>query len=325
MRTILSTYGIKKDNVSIIPVKNPLYNYDYKIDEKYIEKVEKLFWEDKNLIFSTVTSGYYGIEEIDFNAANKDKIESKESKYPVYKIDSFEKLEEFKTALLNAVKASGAYYPYISSFEQATKGFNSEYFDKNSLILTRVISGSGTYRFDVQRLEINNKSLNVHIVETTKAEFVTMDMAAWYVMVSVPKDLIKNCTDFGADVNDIAYLDKTIELKQKFPKYFGLDASKGLDLYFWKDSDNQNLCALLPTKEGGYSESELLSLTESGATADEMKEIMRYYMKKQSVTRKTVTISFLKTPQSDLTDPDGALAKSFGYSFWFSGDNPLMP
>lgn len=324
MRTILSTYGIKKDNISIIPVKNPRYNYDYQIDAKYIEKVEKLFWEDENLIFSTVASGYNSEKALDFTAANESQIESGETKRPVYKIDSTEKLEEFKTALLNLIKARGAAYPklIIESFETATKGFNSEYFDKNSLILTPVESSS-THRFDVQRLEINNNALNVHIVETTKAELVTADIVTRYVMVSVPKTLIKNCTEFGADVNDIAYLDKTIELKQKFPKYYGLDASNGLDLYFWKDSNNVNYCGLLPSKEGGYSEKTLSNLTKSGATQEEMTEIIRYYMKKQGVTRKTVTIKFLETPYSDAKDPDGALAKSFGYSFWFSGRNPL--
>ena len=150
-------------------------------------------------------------------------------------------------------------------------------------------------------------------------------MAAWFVMVSVPDSLIKNCTEFSADVNDIEYVDTTIELKQKFPKYFGLDASSGLDLYFWKDSNNVSYCGLLPTKEGGYSEKTLLSLTEAGATMDEMREIIRFYMKKQEVVRKTVTIKFLETSYSDAKDPDNTLAKSFSYSLWFSGDNPLMP
>ena len=325
MRAVLTTYGIAKDKVTVTPVKNSLSSYEYKIDAKYTKEVEKLFWEEENLIFSTVASGYNSEKALDFTAANESQIESGETKRPVYKIDSFEKLEEFKTALLNLIKARGAAYPklIIESFETATKGFNSEYFDKNSLILTPVESSS-THRFDVQRLEINNNALNVHIVETTKAELVTADIVTRYVMVSVPKTLIKNCTEFGADVNDIAYLDKTIELKQKFPKYFGLDASNGLDLYFWKDSNNVNYCGLLPSKEGGYSEKTLSNLTKSGATQEEMTEIIRYYMKKKGVTRKTVTIKFLETSYSDAKDPDNTLAKSFSYSFWFSGRNPLM-
>ncbi|MBQ6898246.1 MAG: hypothetical protein IJN70_04635 [Clostridia bacterium] len=44
MRTILTTYDISKENISIHPVRNPLSSYYYTIDDEYREKIKNLFW-----------------------------------------------------------------------------------------------------------------------------------------------------------------------------------------------------------------------------------------------------------------------------------------
>ena len=44
MRAILTAYDIKKENISIHPVKNPLCSYSYTIDDEYRERIKTLFW-----------------------------------------------------------------------------------------------------------------------------------------------------------------------------------------------------------------------------------------------------------------------------------------
>ena len=44
MRTILTTYDISKENISIHPVRNPLSSYYYTIDDEYRETIKNLFW-----------------------------------------------------------------------------------------------------------------------------------------------------------------------------------------------------------------------------------------------------------------------------------------
>ena len=46
MRTILSTYSIEENEITIQPVQNPLSSYYYEIDDAYRETVKALFWEE---------------------------------------------------------------------------------------------------------------------------------------------------------------------------------------------------------------------------------------------------------------------------------------
>ncbi len=46
MRAILSDYNVEKEDIVIHPVVNPLSSYYCEIDDAYIAKVNKLFWED---------------------------------------------------------------------------------------------------------------------------------------------------------------------------------------------------------------------------------------------------------------------------------------
>lgn len=44
MRTILTTYDVKKEDIVIQPVKNPLCSYSYNINNEYKEITKRLFW-----------------------------------------------------------------------------------------------------------------------------------------------------------------------------------------------------------------------------------------------------------------------------------------
>lgn len=299
-RAILSTYDIDKSDITVTPVKNPLFGYDYKIDAKYKEKVKNLFWQDDKLLFSIVTEACDHLDDFKFNAVNEQKLKSGESKNPVYKIDSLESFEEFKTALLNAVKATGAIYPNISSFEEATKGFDQDFFKSHSLILVSHVAGSGSWRYDVHSIEYTDKSFKIHVVNTLLPDLlITADIQAWFVTVAVPKTLIKDCTDFDADLNNVTIKPNIDELKLKYPKYFNLNTKGGLDVYLWYTSMEHVYGGILPVKSGGYKDSELQALAESSASIDELRAILGYYVANGYITKDKVNVKLITMPHTE--------------------------
>lgn len=69
-------------------------------------------------------------------------------------------------------------------------------------------------------------------------------------------------------------------LKEKYPEYFGLDASNGLDVYVWQFAKNHYSFGLLPhsEEERYWLSSELVTL--QGVTVDEMRLILSAYVLK---------------------------------------------
>jgi hypothetical protein len=66
-------------------------------------------------------------------------------------------------------------------------------------------------------------------------------------------------------------------LREKYPEYFGIDASKGLDVYVWQMSPNSYYFGLLPHAEQGRDWISLDLLNLIGARAEEMSVILSTY------------------------------------------------
>ena len=65
------------------------------------------------------------------------------------------------------------------------------------------------------------------------------------------------------------------DLKAKYPQYFDLDTTKGLEVYVWYTPQHEEVCALLPTRDGGYKDDELATL--EGLTLPQMREVLKSY------------------------------------------------
>lgn len=65
------------------------------------------------------------------------------------------------------------------------------------------------------------------------------------------------------------------DLKAKYPQYFELDTTKGLRVYVWYTPQHEEVCALLPTRDGGYKDDELATL--EGLTLPQMREVLKSY------------------------------------------------
>ncbi len=106
-------------------------------------------------------------------------------------------------------------------------------------------------------------------------------------------------------------------LQSKFPRYFGLDATKGLAVYIWQMAPNAYSCGLLPGRDQGYSQEELWDLQASSASLDEMRAIVDYYIGNGKVTKDEVTIHAIAMPYSSYAySIDDAYRQKLKELFW---------
>jgi len=103
----------------------------------------------------------------------------------------------------------------------------------------------------------------------------------------------------GADAPETVILSPvTVDLKEKFPDYFQLDASGGLAVYIWQMARDSYSCGLLPVKDGTPSKDEIWDLHKAPASLDEMRAIVDYYMTEKGVTKSQVEIRAVAMPHS---------------------------
>lgn len=93
---------------------------------------------------------------------------------------------------------------------------------------------------------------------------------------------VNNTSVGGADssnvTTNIVSTEEFEQLKIKYPMYFGLDTSNGLDVYITQMSESSYYCALFPTKEEGYSKDDLWKIHKNFASIEEMKKIVLSYI-----------------------------------------------
>lgn len=132
------------------------------------------------------------------NALNANKLTDENSSHlPVYKFDTLSDLQEFK----NAFGGEGDFnfgWDEVPSFNKATKVYDAAFFEKCTLLLVCVEAGSGSYRFGLKDITISDNYFCVNIEQTNNPQGVTDDMAAWFITVDVPDNVIENYTEFDA-------------------------------------------------------------------------------------------------------------------------------
>ena len=211
MRAILTTYDIDRKDITVQPVINPLSSYYYEINDIYIEKVKKLFWDDVSVFESTVSYANWSDDsKIYVQALNTEKMSiSSVQHLPIYKFDTLKDLEQFKSAF-GSIFTMDSGYDEVPSFNSATKKCDNAFFKENSLLLVYVGVGNSTHRFKIHSIGFGEDTFDVHIVETTKADGVDDAMTGWFVTVAVPDEIIKKYTIFDADLNNgIVLLENT--------------------------------------------------------------------------------------------------------------------
>ncbi len=121
----------------------------------------------------------------------------------------------------------------------------------------------------------------------------------------------------GYSLADVTIYSEANRLKEKFPNYFGLDASNGLSVYIWQEAKDAYSCGLLPGKNTDYTKEELWELQKSPATLDEMQTIVSFYTRQGMVSKDDITVNALVMPHSSYYyTVDDEYIRSLNDLFW---------
>ena len=105
------------------------------------------------------------------------------------------------------------------------------------------------------------------------------------------------------------------KLRAKFPNYFDLPVTKGLEVYIWQMAENSYSCGLLPGRNLNYTKEELWELHKSSATLEEMRIIVSSYF--PDITQNDVVICPIQMPHSGYAYTiDEAYGEKLETLFW---------
>ena len=134
-------------------------------------------------------------------ALNSELTENKKDRIPVYRFDTLEDLEGFKTDF-GEILSMSAGYDEIPSFEEATAKYDEAFFEENSILLVYVTASSGSYRYQIVDIEITEGSLIVQAKKTNSPQIGTCDMAGWFLTVAIPDEKLADITVFDARLDN---------------------------------------------------------------------------------------------------------------------------
>lgn len=108
---------------------------------------------------------------------------------PVQKIDSRERLADFE----ENISTSSELAEYVEAFDE-------NFFEENILLAAYIESGSGSYRYYLSNMYIENGGLTLGISQKLMPPDIcgTCDMAYWIVLVEVKRDKISDVEIFDA-------------------------------------------------------------------------------------------------------------------------------
>ena len=122
-------------------------------------------------------------------------------RYPIFKIDTVEELEQFKSKCSNIFDFSQE-YDEIPSFEdtiEKTKWDTEAFYKEHSLLVIYVESGSGSLRFGVKEIVTTDNSMTIDVVCLNNPEVFTDDVVGWFVFVEITDEEAAKYTSFITD------------------------------------------------------------------------------------------------------------------------------
>lgn len=167
---------------------------------------------------------------------------------PIYKFETVEELEQFKTDFAEVLTMDSG-WDEIPSFNEVSAKYDKEFFEETTVFLVYIGATNSTYRFGLNSIGWDDKSLYIQVEETTGAEFVDCAMAGWFLTVAVSKESVADCTVFDAVMGGIDLTLPTVSVLREAPKLFvstsevEIEALKGSIAWMYID-DNGDAMAI---------------------------------------------------------------------------------
>ena len=152
-------------------------------------KVAYANWIDNDIAF-----------ESDKNCLNIDKyIFSDFPRLPIFKFESKQELDEFNDKYKDTFTMDQGYNE-VPSFNDVTNNYDDEFFKNNTLMLTYNSANSGSYRYTIREVKKENAILVLIVTSLNNQEECTDDRAGSFVRAEVPKEYIKDCKAYDAQL-----------------------------------------------------------------------------------------------------------------------------
>ncbi len=135
------------------------------------------------------------------NAFNSELIQSApDTRLPVFKIDTYLELENFKQTYSNILLFDQRYDTVLSFYDAMEKAqFDREiFYQENSLLIIYVPANSCSLRFAIKEIKTTDTSMCVYIEQKIQETTSVADKAGWFICIKVNKDKISNYTSFDA-------------------------------------------------------------------------------------------------------------------------------
>ena len=123
-----------------------------------------------------------------------------EQPIPVFKMDSLDALNRFKTKFSDSLTMDRGYGDVLSFDAALSKAqWDREvFFEDHALIVVYVSAGSGSYRYGIQKVDTTDTTFCVRIEQKNDPDVCTDDMAGWFVAVALEKEEAVKYTTFDA-------------------------------------------------------------------------------------------------------------------------------
>ncbi len=134
------------------------------------------------------------------NALNYDSVQDENGHLPIYKIDTFEELGNFKNTYKNILTLNKGYDTTLSFSEGMSKAqYDREiFYEENSLLLVYVPTNGASLRVAIEEIKTTNKSMCIYVEQNNVETTLTDDKTGWFICVQVEKDKISNFKSFDA-------------------------------------------------------------------------------------------------------------------------------
>lgn len=137
------------------------------------------------------------IYTMSLNRERSDLSVGAERELPIYRLDQQKDVAWFYETFGTTFDLEHDHELWLS-FQRIVSKYDKAFFSANSLMLTYIYTGSGSYRFGVREVLCENQHFSISVEQTNNPEMGTCDMAGWFLIVAVPDDLVDDCTTFGA-------------------------------------------------------------------------------------------------------------------------------
>ena len=165
-------------------------DFHNKIDPAYGNTIAYVGWTDDERIYE--------------NALNKDILQGRDGVHlPVYKMDTLEEFEQFKSDYSDVFTMNQGRDKYLSFDDTVARvQWNTEAFYKDYTMLAVYIPAmDGTLRFHVADVQTKNERFDIYVGQG-HADLVSDEMAGWLIMMEVKDEEMQEYKYFNAFLNN---------------------------------------------------------------------------------------------------------------------------